>query len=65
MALSEGFPCSDWYHFLCGLFGFLSLMAIGMSLGKRSWSTKACKRVTMKRAMTVNVAMRESTTAKA
>lgn len=51
-------------HFLCD-FGFLSLMAIAMSFGKRSCSTKARKIVVTRRAVTTSVAVRESMTDRA
>lgn len=66
MSLESELPCLRWNHFLCGLgFPSLALMAIAMSLGKRSWSTKACKMVVMRRIVTMIVAVRESMTARA
>lgn len=53
-----------WNQFFCGGFGFLSLMAIAMSLGKRSWCTKACMIVVTKRDPTMTVAMTERRTAR-
>lgn len=64
MSWDTELPCLRcWNQFHCG-FGFLSLMAIAMSLGKRSLSTKAWMIVVTRRDVTMIIAVAESRTDK-